>query len=132
MTQQTNETWSERFAKIVDPMFRQFTDDSWREKVAPYLREIKSFITTEKQLSYEEGRERVIKLLPIIEVMRDVKKGAFALRYKIGTDYVQSMLIDQHITEELAIDIVLKTVAQANDSYKRLARTRDGAQLTDN
>lgn len=86
--------------------------------------DIEAFLTKIHDAAVEEGEtkaaKRLIEELPNIEVMKDLKKGAFALRYNIGNEYVQTMLIDQSIAEQAAIDIVCKIVAAANYAYKEL------------
>lgn len=43
---QSVEGWEIQYSEIADRMFREFTDEVWRQKVAPYLREIKSLQST--------------------------------------------------------------------------------------
>ena len=43
---QSVEGWEIQYSEIADRMFREFTDEVWRQKIAPYLREIKSLQST--------------------------------------------------------------------------------------
>lgn len=69
----------------------------------------------------EEERERIIKMLPVIEVVRDLEEPFWSMKYKVGEDYVQTMKISDDVSEVEKLNIVLSVVRAANDSYKILS-----------
>ena len=67
---QSVEGWEIQYSEIADRMFREFTDEVWRQKVAPYLREIKSLqSTTLSTLVKEMEGEKI----PIFKSVKCVK-----------------------------------------------------------
>ena len=55
------EEWEIRYGEIADGLFREVTDDMWREKIAPHLLEIKSFIKNLITLREERARDEVLR-----------------------------------------------------------------------
>lgn len=72
-------------------------------------------------LGVKEGREKMIKLLPVIEVKKNASRPEFSFKFIVGQDYVETMPISQNIEEGNALAIVMKVIEATNHAYKQMS-----------
>jgi len=66
----------------------------------------------------EDMKRKAIEASPKIKVKQGIVDKHFSLRYSIGDDYVETVLIPDSIEMIDAVDVVMKLIAAANHSFK--------------